>query len=222
MGITLKNNKSVTKNMTIKGDDGVGIKAITSGTPVVTEEKTTTPITVTLTDETTQNFNVEAKNGSGANNALTKPTTAPSATQIVAVDNTNSQKMLAIGDGLSIENDTLKASGGSGKKLYNHQLIALNLIYLNIITSSNEIFTKSSLANYLYTNGYIDATKYLELNYKSYQFANGKLEIYDGFFSTDGMVVAKNKWVIDLENKTCNLDYASSFATAITDAVTEL
>ena len=65
MGITLKNNKSVTKNMTIKGDDGVGIKTITSGTPVVTEEKTTTPITVTLTDETTQNFNVEAKNGSG-------------------------------------------------------------------------------------------------------------------------------------------------------------
>lgn len=65
MGITLKNNKPVTKNMTIKGDDGVGIKTITSGTPVVTEEKTTTPITVTLTDETTQNFNVEAQNGSG-------------------------------------------------------------------------------------------------------------------------------------------------------------
>lgn len=65
MGITVKNNKPVTKNMTIKGDDGVGIKTITSGTPVITEEKTTTPITVTLTDETTQNFNVEAQNGSG-------------------------------------------------------------------------------------------------------------------------------------------------------------
>lgn len=65
MGITLKNNKPVTKNMTIKGDDGVGIKTITSGTPTITEEKTTTPITVTLTDETTQNFNVEAQNGSG-------------------------------------------------------------------------------------------------------------------------------------------------------------
>ena len=65
MGITLKNNKPVTKNMTIKGDDGVGIKTITSGTPTITEGKTTTPITVTLTDETTQNFNVEAQNGSG-------------------------------------------------------------------------------------------------------------------------------------------------------------
>ena len=114
MGITLKNNKQVTKNMTIKGDAGVGIKTITSGTPVVTEEKTTTPITVTLTDETTQNFNVEAKNGSGADNALTKPTTAPSATQIVTVDNTNTQTMLNIGDGLSVENGSLKASGGGG------------------------------------------------------------------------------------------------------------
>lgn len=65
MGITVKNNKPVTKNMTIKGDDGVGIKTITSGTPTITKEKTTTPITVTLTDETTQNFNVEAQNGSG-------------------------------------------------------------------------------------------------------------------------------------------------------------
>ena len=119
MGITLKNNKSVTKNMTIKGDNGVGIKTITSGTPIITEEKTTTPITVTLTDETTQNFNVEAKNGSGADNSLTKPTTAPSATQLVAVDNTNAQTMLNIGDGLSVENGSLKASGGgTGGKLY--------------------------------------------------------------------------------------------------------
>ena len=118
MGITVKNNKTVTKNMTIKGDDGVGIKTITSGTPVITEEKTTTPITVTLTDETTQNFNVEAQNGSGGDNVLTKPTTTPSTTQLVAVDNTNTQTMLNIGDGLSVENGSLKASGGSGGKLY--------------------------------------------------------------------------------------------------------
>ena len=73
MGITLKNNKQVTKNITIKG----------------------------------------------TGNALTKPTTAPSATQLVAVDNTNTQTMLNIGDGLSIENGSLKASGGgTGGKLY--------------------------------------------------------------------------------------------------------
>ena len=152
MGITLKNNKPVTKNMTIKGDNGVGIKTITSGTPVVTEEKTTTPITVTLTDETTQNFNVEAKNGSGANNALTKPTTAPSATQIVAVDNTNTQTMLNIGDGLSVENGSLKASG----KLYTHSIFINSttntetiLITLTIITKSEEIFTYETLKTFL-------------------------------------------------------------------------
>ena len=159
MGITLKNNKSVTKNMTIKGDNGVGIKAITSGTPVVTEEKTTTPITVTLTDETTQNFNVEAKNGSGADNALTKPTTAPSATQLVAVDNTNTQTMLNIGDGLSVENGSLKASGG-GKKKYMHYIlfsfllseVDINLnIKLNIqfISTTADKFTKETLFNFL-------------------------------------------------------------------------
>ena len=157
MGITLKNNKSVTKNMTIKGDNGVGIKTITSGTPVVTEEKTTTPITVTLTDETTQNFNVEAKNGSGADNALTKPTTAPSTTQLVAVDNTNTQKMLTIGDGLSIENDTLKASA-SGEKLYLHILIfsqpgnpSLDA-ETQILTKNSTLFTSQSFYNYLTDN----------------------------------------------------------------------
>ena len=160
MGITLKNNKSVTKNMTIKGDDGVGIKTITSGTPVVTEEKTTTPITVTLTDETTQNFNVEAKNGSGADNALTKPTTAPSATQLVAVDNTNTQTMLNIGDGLSVENGSLKASGGTGTKKYMHYIlfsfllseVDINLnIKLNIqfISTTADKFTKETLFNFL-------------------------------------------------------------------------
>ena len=152
MGITLKNNKSVTKNMTIKGDNGVGIKTITSGTPVITEEKTTTPITVKMTNETTQNYNVEAKNGSGADNALTKPTTVPGTTQIVAVDTTNSQKMLTIGDGLSIENDTLKASGG---KLYRHSITIRTSdnsvsIFTTLYTTNSEIITKENFISYMY------------------------------------------------------------------------
>ena len=51
-------------------------------------------------------------------NSLQKPTTTPSATQLVSVDNTNTQTMLNIGDGLSVENGSLKASGGTGGKLY--------------------------------------------------------------------------------------------------------
>ena len=161
MGITLKNNKSVTKNMTIKGDNGVGIKTITSGTPVITEEKTTTPITVTLTDETTQNFNVEAKNGSGAGNALTKPTTAPSATQLVAVDNTNTQTMLNIGDGLSVENGSLKASGGgTGEKKYFHQIALFDAYnnlgyYFNLVTTTPKFEYGDTAFNEIPVNTYI-------------------------------------------------------------------
>lgn len=46
--------------------------------------------------------------------ALKTPMARPTTTEIVAVDNTNSQAMLSIGDGLTIENDTLKVTGGSG------------------------------------------------------------------------------------------------------------
>ena len=55
---------------------------------------------------------------------ISKPLIARTATEIVAVDNTNSQTMLAIGDGLSVENGTLKASGGS--KVYMHSLDCYN------------------------------------------------------------------------------------------------
>ena len=61
------------------------------------------------------------------NNSLQKPTTAPSATQIVAVDNTNAQTMLNLGDGLSVENGSLKASGG---KLY-YKSIQLQILSYN-------------------------------------------------------------------------------------------
>lgn len=49
-----------------------------------------------------------------ANKALVKPDSAPSATSLVAIDNTNAQTTLTIGDGLSVENGALKATGGGG------------------------------------------------------------------------------------------------------------
>ena len=72
-------------------------------------------------------------------NSLQKPTTTPSATQIVAVDNTNTQTMLNIGDGLSVENGSLKASGGTGgtgNKLYYKKI---NLHFLNIVSNFEQI-----------------------------------------------------------------------------------
>ena len=40
---------------------------------------------------------------------ISKPLIAPTATKLVAIDNNNSQTMLGVGDGLSVENGTLKA-----------------------------------------------------------------------------------------------------------------
>ena len=71
----------------------------------------------------------------------TTPTT-PSATQLVAVDNTNTQTMLNIGDGLSVENGSLKASGGgTGTKKYFHQISIHNIpensvLYFNLVTTT--------------------------------------------------------------------------------------
>ena len=73
------------------------------------------------------------------NNSLQKPTTAPSASQIVTVDNTNTQTMLNIGDGLSVENGSLKASGGTGTKKYFHQILLSNLdlsVYIGLFIIS--------------------------------------------------------------------------------------
>ena len=44
--------------------------------------------------------------------ALVTPMTRPNATEIVAIDDGNSQVMIEIGDGLSLENGVLKANGG--------------------------------------------------------------------------------------------------------------
>ena len=94
------------------------------------------------------------------NRSLLTPESAPADTKVVAVDNTNSQKMLTIGDGLSIENDTLKASSGSGEKLYLHNINIMNIIIPSsfsvttlIITKNNTIFTNNSFYEYLTING---------------------------------------------------------------------
>lgn len=57
------------------------------------------------------------------NNSLQKPTTAPTATELVGVDTNKAQVNIGIGSGLSLENGTLKATGGGGgttQNLYMH------------------------------------------------------------------------------------------------------
>ena len=87
------------------------------------------------------------------NRSLSVPVSAPADTKVVAVDNTNTQKMLTIGDGLSIENDTLKASASGGNKLYQHNIVITHytnyVINTTIITKNSNIFNETSLGNYL-------------------------------------------------------------------------
>lgn len=109
------------------------------------------------------------------NNSLQKPTTTPSATQLVAVDNTNTQTMLNIGDGLSVENGSLKASGG---QLYRHNL---SLSYSNnqpfitlaIIAKNNAVFTYNTLRDYLLNNELGVSSHYYPVNgiYKDYDLS---------------------------------------------------
>ena len=97
----------------------------------------------------------------GIDNALTKPTTAPSATQIVAVDNTNTQTMLNIGDGLRLENGSLKASGGgTGEKKYFHQIGLLDtnnniMFYFNLVTTTSKFNNGNEAFNEVPVNTYI-------------------------------------------------------------------
>ena len=135
----------------------------------------------------------------GIENSLQKPETAPSATQIVAVDNTNAQKMLTIGEGLNIENDTLKASGGSDK-LYNH-IIYINsdtntekiLITLTIITKSNEIFTYETLKTFL-TNRIVTVNgfKWENINNNRIYFINEISGDEFGFYYNSSYVSLNN------------------------------
>lgn len=53
------------------------------------------------------------------NDALVKPVIAPSATSILAIDNTNAQTMLIVGDGLNVENGALKVTPGTSVTVSN-------------------------------------------------------------------------------------------------------
>ena len=96
----------------------------------------------------------------GIENILQKPETAPENTQLVAVDNTNTQTMLNIGDGLSVENGSLKASGGTGEKKYFHQIALFDeynrlAYYFNLVTTTPKFNNGDEAFNEVPVNTYI-------------------------------------------------------------------
>ena len=130
---------------------------------------------------------------------ISKPLIAPTSTELVAVDNTNSQTMLAIGDGLSVEDGILKASGGS--KLYMHNLECYsatdNWNWKTVITNTSpEIMTMQDIVDLVNNNvkiqvvGYYnkDETKRGILYYLS-KSASGRFYniVYTRFSFVDGI-----------------------------------
>lgn len=119
-------NETSPENLTsvIKGSDTVVVD--------VAEDKKT--VEVHLDAEVTQKID----------NSLQAPTQAPTATQIVGVGTNKAQTMLNIGDGLSVENGSLKASE---KKLYHkavtfsvfNKLDNVSLICIDYYTTSSII-----------------------------------------------------------------------------------
>lgn len=53
------------------------------------------------------------------NDAIVKPSVAPSATSILAIDSANAQTMLTVGDGLNVENGALKVTPGTSVTVSN-------------------------------------------------------------------------------------------------------
>lgn len=139
----------------INGQDGVGITTITSGQSTVEEDKTITPITVTKTDGSSQNFNVEAKNGIDGQNGK---------------DGTNGQDGLtpSIGENGNWfigDTDTGKPSRGEVGPSPDLSDYVKNTDYANGITggtvkSANQFFVTSS-------NGYVYSGEVSKDAYKS-------------------------------------------------------
>ena len=77
---------------------------------------------------------------------LVTPMSAPASTSLVAVDNTNAQTMLTVGDGLTIEGGALKATGGGGgaSGLYKHNIsiaTALTSVDVEIVNTRQAPYT---------------------------------------------------------------------------------
>ena len=49
------------------------------------------------------------------NNSMQLPTTAPTSTKLVGIDTNKAQVNIGIGEGLSLENGNIKATGGGAK-----------------------------------------------------------------------------------------------------------
>lgn len=157
---------------------------------------------------------------------LVTPTSTPTATELVAVDNTNSQTMLSIGEGLSVENGTLKASGGTGgSKLYKHRIQFVlsggGVVYVYLLSYANNVFTKNTIADYITSNLPAQSTNsgtYLDRNETVYEIEPP---------NSESIYIKKRKIEATIDensNITCVFSYPSVRVnyTSLSDIVTEI
>lgn len=93
------------------------------------------------------------------------------------------QDVLVAGEGITIEGNTISTTGGGGS-LYRHIINeTYNWISVSILVSNNTPFTKRTLAQWLYTNGYNS----LFNRYTATNNASALQTITSGIFSSDGI-----------------------------------
>lgn len=104
-GITVEYNANITAN-----DEGIN-GSINILLPLKGSESVVVDVSE---DNTSIQIHLDADILNDISRSLKTPLANPPATELVAVNNAGAQIMLNIGEGLSIENGALKASGGSG------------------------------------------------------------------------------------------------------------
>ena len=184
------NNVITVDNKGINLEQTTGVTTQSNGTfEINTQSKlpitgSDTVVVDLATDGTHANIHLNADIKNKLDKALITPTSTPTATEIVAVDNTNSQTMLAIGDGLSVENGTLKVSGGSGNgKLYVHQInfkpytTYTNDVTFYIISYNSNTLTNQELGNIINTS-YSNTFYYSSISSTPYTTASTTTELY--------------------------------------------
>lgn len=185
------------------GDNGVNIDA--SFEVAVGEETLIIPSTMYLpfkgsesividVDESGQfiDIHLDAEIVGKLGRVLLTPMTAPSSISLVAVNTTNSQTMLELGDGLAVEDGKLTATGGgSGTQLYQHTITCSNQTLIVISTSSLVATHPSDFSVIPVLYARIPSSEFYNLLFFTYrtgdtpaEFRNEK--IYGSYIDTNG------------------------------------
>lgn len=102
---------------------------------------------------------------------LVTPMSAPASISLVAVDNSNAQTMLTLGEGLSVSGGVLSASGGGGgatNKLYLHHITFDNGKRIACLARSNDTSLDDMICGKIMTEGALFGI--------AYEFSSGSYE----------------------------------------------